>query len=338
MTPSQKIPIFIKCKKLYTKRLKKRDQIPETAKSDQRASLQRRCTRRSVVGTLHATSCSESCRRQRATSPFPKSRKTLHLTPYNSMGNNPVSMVDPDGDEIFTIVGALLAPVTGGASLAIGIAADLGGIGNVAYNYSKGNIDSWGAGLKAYGIGAAAGGGAVALTPIAVGATGLTLTGGFVAGAVYGGVGAGIGETIRNTGNSAVFNDVTWGEFGRNVGLGIVGGVLTGGTYQGLKDAYGFDPFRLKFKFQKTGKIFWNGKPIAPGRSVFSISNIPKGDEWGPMTWQNGDNYLKSFSSDYAMNATGKNSVDNYRIWDKSAKEAFESFTNAPYQVDKTYI
>src|SRR6056297_3228446 len=105
MTPSQKIPIFIKCKKLYTKRLKKRDQIPETAKSDQRASLQRRCTRRSVVGTLHATSCSESCRRQRATSPFPKSRKTLHLTPYNSMGNNPVSMVDPDGDEIFTIVG-----------------------------------------------------------------------------------------------------------------------------------------------------------------------------------------------------------------------------------------
>src|SRR6056297_1237003 len=46
--PPEKIPIFIRCKKLYTKRLKKRDQIPETAKSDQRASLQRRCMQRLI--------------------------------------------------------------------------------------------------------------------------------------------------------------------------------------------------------------------------------------------------------------------------------------------------
>src|SRR6056297_1381302 len=133
----------------------------------------------------------------------PEAESFYPLTPYNSMGNNPVSMVDPDGDAIFTIVGALLAPVTGGASLAIGIAADLGAIGNVAYNYSKGHIASWGAGLTAYGIGAA-GGGAVALTAIAVGATGVTMTGGLVDGVVYGGLGAGIGEAIRNTVKSAV--------------------------------------------------------------------------------------------------------------------------------------
>ena len=256
--------------------------VPEVKRSGRPAMLLRSMRSTSGVTTLSKGKC--WCGKGRWLQTDPEAEKFYGLTPYNSMGNNPVSMVDPDGDIIFTVVGALLAPVTWGASLAIGIAADVGGIGNVVYNHSKGNINSWGDGLKAYGIGAGTGGGAVALAPLAVGATGLTLTGGFASGAVYGGVGAGIGEILRNTGNSVVFKDVTWGEFGRNVGLGILGGAITGGIYQGLKDEYGFDPFKLKLKFQKTGKGFWNGKQIAPGRSVFSFSNIPKGDEWGPMT------------------------------------------------------
>ncbi len=154
---------------------------------------------------------------------------------------------DPQGDLVFTIIGALLAPVTGGASLAIGIAAYIGGLGNVAYNYSKGNINSWGDGLAAYGIGTVAAGGAYALAPVAVGAMGLSLSGGFVTGAVYGGVGAGIEEIARNAGNAAVFQDVTWGEAFGNIGLGIVAGAAVGGAIEG-------------FKASKNGNNFWNGK------------------------------------------------------------------------------
>ena len=62
---------------------------------------------------------------------------------------------DPDGEIIFTIIGVLLAPVTGGASLAIGIAMDVGGAINLGTKFLQGKITSWGDGFAAYGIGAA---------------------------------------------------------------------------------------------------------------------------------------------------------------------------------------
>jgi len=199
MTPSQKIPIFIKCKKLYTKRLKKRDQIPETAKSDQRASLQRRCTRRSVVETLHATSHSESCRRQRATSPFPKSRKTLHLTPYNSMGNNPVSMVDPDGDLIFSAIA-------------------IGAFVNFAAQTLSGNVNSIGDAFGALGIGAAALEAKAGISGILAGAAY-----GAGSGAVVGGVSGGL--------NSFLNDEVS---FQSGLGMGGLAGGISGGISGGI--------------------------------------------------------------------------------------------------------
>ncbi|MFP4017498.1 MAG: RHS repeat-associated core domain-containing protein, partial [Halanaerobiales bacterium] len=50
---------------------------------------------------------------------------TQSLNRYSYALNNPLVYTDPSGEIIFTIIGALLAPVTGGASLAIGIAMDV---------------------------------------------------------------------------------------------------------------------------------------------------------------------------------------------------------------------
>ena len=74
---------------------------------------------------------------------------------YSYVLNNPLVYTDPDGEIIFTIIGALLAPVTGGASLPIGIAADIGSVINVASNWN--NIDNFGEGLGYYGVGAVSG-------------------------------------------------------------------------------------------------------------------------------------------------------------------------------------
>lgn len=59
----------------------------------------------------------------------PAAESFYGLSPYVSMGNNPVSFIDPEGDFIFTLAALIAAPFTGGASLSLlpyTIAADLG--------------------------------------------------------------------------------------------------------------------------------------------------------------------------------------------------------------------
>ena len=51
---------------------------------------------------------------------------TQNYNRYSYCWNNPLKYTDPSGEIIFTIIGALLAPATGGASLAIGIGMDIG--------------------------------------------------------------------------------------------------------------------------------------------------------------------------------------------------------------------
>jgi RHS repeat-associated protein len=182
--------------------------------------------------------------------------------------NNPLIYTDPSGEIIFTIIGALLAPVTGGASLGIGIAMDIGGAVNLGSQALMGNVNSFGDGLAAYGIGAAAGavGGAVGAgisSALSVGGsfgagvlsyvTGVeaagVLTTSFLTGAAIGaGTGAAAGF-ISGTGNGLLQGE----SFGQSLGSGLKTagwGALSGGLIGGIGG--GIDAAR-------DGRDFWSG-------------------------------------------------------------------------------
>ena len=160
--------------------------------------------------------------------------------------NNPLIYTDPSGEIIFTIIGAIFAPVTGGASLALGIAMDVGGAINLGIKASQGKINSFGDGLAAYGIGAAAGAVGYATGGAAFAAAGGAAggAGGFLAGFAGSAVGSAYTMPIQSIGNTMYFGDpmMTPDQYA----LGILGGGVLGGSIQGISAL-------------ANGKIFWNG-------------------------------------------------------------------------------
>jgi len=70
----------------------------------------------------------------------PKAELMYGYTPYNAMGNNPISNADPNGDFIVQAVGAAV-----------------GGVVNLVDQALKGNVTSLGEGFAYFGVGAAAG-------------------------------------------------------------------------------------------------------------------------------------------------------------------------------------
>lgn len=158
---------------------------------------------------------------------------TQNFNRYGYCVNNPLIYTDPSGEFIFTIIGALLAPVTGGASLAIGIAMDVGGAINLGTKIFQGKIHSFGDGAAAYGIGAAAGAVGYATGGAAFAAVGGAAggAGGFLAGFAGGAVGGAYAMPIQSIGNSMYFGDpmMTPGQYA----AGILTGGLLGGTVNG---------------------------------------------------------------------------------------------------------
>ncbi|MDQ3536337.1 MAG: hypothetical protein M3421_12005, partial [Bacteroidota bacterium] len=125
-------------------------------------------------------------------------------SPYTGMGNNPVMMVDPDGELAFLAV--------------VGIAAAIGGISNWAAHGAKFS----GEGLRHFGIGAAIG--------AAAGATG---------GALSGALGGSYGAMIAGgAASGAISGGLNAGVYGGNIGAGIWQGAL-GGAIGGMVPSVG---------------------------------------------------------------------------------------------------
>ena len=138
----------------------------------------------------------------------PESEKFYGLTPYNSMGNNPVSMVDPDGDE----------PIT-----AMLLGAAIGVISNGISNLSQGNNFFQG-GLKAAAFGAI--GGAFSY---GIGQAASHITNGFTKAAF---------QTVAHGHTSGVMSGIQGGGYGSGFASGALSSSMSSGASElGLGNA-----------------------------------------------------------------------------------------------------
>lgn len=160
---------------------------------------------------------------------------------YGYANNNPLTYVDPDGQFLHIIVGALI-----------------GGTVNLVVKAVQGKVGSLGDGLKAFGVGAVAGGVGAATGGASLAATGLS--GASVAGgALAGFTGSVVSSPILGFGNAMAFGDpYSMGDFGRDVLVGTAGGAFVGGTIAAFK-----------------GNNIWSGNPVASGRTIWSFNNSP---------------------------------------------------------------
>jgi RHS repeat-associated protein len=156
-------------------------------------------------------------------------------SPYNSMGNNPVMSIDPDGRLVW-FVPIIIGAVIGGASQ--GIAAENNG-GHFFDGFWKGALVGAAAGATGVGVGAWASG---------LGSFGSALAGGASAGFVGGGFGSAMngGNFLDGAWRGAVTGLVGAGlggigvgeSFGANLALGVAEGAATGALGSAL---YGGD-------------------------------------------------------------------------------------------------
>jgi len=134
---------------------------------------------------------------------------------YSYALNNPLVYTDPSGEIVFTIIGAIFAPVTGGASLALGIAIDIGGIVNTASNWKDitNNSDNFWQGLGRGSLYYAAGG---------ING-GLSTTG--IVGAIGGGaIQSGMNEAIQGGDLEDIWTEAGIGGLSNLIGYGVGSG------------------------------------------------------------------------------------------------------------------
>nr|WP_299067259.1 DUF6443 domain-containing protein [uncultured Allomuricauda sp.] len=125
-------------------------------------------------------------------------------SPYLAMGNNPIVMLDPDGEWVHILAGALI-----------------GGTINLISNWD--NIDNFWEGAAAFGSGALVGG-ATALCGACGSATLIAAGGGALLGATN--------NVIAQTGNGVGLTDVQWDQVGLNATVGAISGVAARGASQ----------------------------------------------------------------------------------------------------------
>ena len=210
---------------------------------------------------------------------------TQSFNRYGYCLNNPLIYTDPDGEWIFTILAGIFCP----ALLPVAIAADIGGIVNVATHID--NINSFGQLAGFYGIGAAAGAGAgVGLGVSSALAGGSFLGGvmgtstvvstGFTSGLVSGAAGGFTGGFVNGFGNAAIGSNSDFGDMlsaGWNSGWkgalfgGVAGGIVSG--IDAVTHERDFFTGELKPKQNglirvSDGKLSFNGEEMVSNETI----------------------------------------------------------------------
>jgi hypothetical protein len=273
------------------------------------------------------------------------------------MGNNPVIYVDPDGEWVHIVVGAVV-----------------GGVFNLATNWNsiegKNIWQKIGSGASYFGVGAAAGavgagtgnfaaagaiigGGNAALnggsfTDVVVGAglgavagyaggvVGGQVSGyllsqglqqGFVSGFVSGFAGGATGGFINGFG-SGLYYTGDLGEAFAAGGKGALYGGLAGGTAGGIINGINAlrNPAGYDADGNRIGRNFWTGREQAPGRGAFAFKNTAT-SESGFKSAQ-----LHRFSDGsnlkiYQRDITRGGSVDNFEITGQTPQQVWNHMT-----------
>jgi RHS repeat-associated protein len=183
---------------------------------------------------------------------------TQNYNRYGYCWNNPLKFTDPSGEWIHLLIGAVV-----------------GGVMNWVAHGAQLNMN----GLKAFGIGAAAGliGAATGGAAFLAAGGGAAGAGGFLAGAFSGLVGATFSQTFLTVGNNIAFGDPLMS--GKEFITGIAFGAILGGTINGAVAKY-------------NGNTFWKGTP--PRIAVEPIS-LPKiAGQTGTAEIKTGDYTIKS--------------------------------------------
>jgi RHS repeat-associated protein len=241
--------------------------------------------------------------------------KNQFASGYVGMGNNPVMMVDPDGEFVFTALALIAAPFTGGASLALlpyTIGADVGmwqggtmanGTANpFKWDYSSGK--TWGYMGAGALVGAASGGAANAVaTSGMVGAN----TAAIMTGSLINSVGTAMytgGQTDVSVSFGFGSYNFSTGEFGylgkkgnsvmQNIGYGL-------GALANVSDVLaGFKPGEVQLNTEKSDAIGHSALTKVgetdPHNSLVSVGPDP-GGKWifNPFKFKNGTNHWKNY-------------------------------------------
>ena len=174
-------------------------------------------------------------------------------SPYTGMGNNPVMMVDPDGEFVITaiLIGAAISGTlyTGGKLVKDG-------------NLKNWDLGEFGMSLAIGGISGLAGAGAGALWNSVSGSIYGAVPGALVKGSIYaasGGISGGLGNVIMTGGEQGAF----WDGFKQGAATGAIMGGITGGI-EGFQNA------------QSVGANPWTGK-LYQNQTTYSAPSLKQG-------------------------------------------------------------